>query len=99
MIRESQRGARARAWLESDIYRETWKKLEDDTIRRWRDSPVRDTEGQAMLRLKMQVLDQLRKEIEQVAYTGKLAEQTINEERSRMQRARDAVRGVFRKAV
>lgn len=99
LIRESARGRRAKSWLESEITREVFAVLEADTLEKWKASPIRDEEGQRILRLKWQVLQEMKKHVTDLAYTGKMAEQTIEQERTLTERLKDAARGVFRKVA
>lgn len=99
LIRESSRGSRAKAWLDSEITKEVFSVLEADTLEKWKNSPIRDEEGQRILRLKWQVLQEMKTHVMELAYTGRMAEQTIEQERSMAQRLADAARGVFRRAA
>ena len=73
--------------------REVFAVLEADTLEKWKTSPIRDEEGQRVLRLKWQVLQEMKKHVEDIAQTGKMASQSLEHERTLAQR----VRGVFRK--
>lgn len=95
LIRESARGSKARAWLDDEITRDVWAVLEADTLEKWKSSPVRDEEGQRILRLKWQVLQEMKKHVTDIAYTGKMAAQTLEHERSMAQKMRDAAKGIF----
>lgn len=99
LIRESARGGKANAWLQSEITREVFAVLEADTLEKWKASPIRDEEGQRILRLKWQVLQEMRKHVLDIATTGKMAEQQIEQERTMMQRAKDAARGIFKRVA
>ena len=97
LMRESARGGKAKHWLESDITKEVFSVLEADTLEKWKNSPIRDEEGQRILRLKWQVLQEMKKHVVDIATTGKMAEQSLQQERSMAQRMKDAARGVFGK--
>jgi hypothetical protein len=99
LIRESHRGGKARSWLDSEITKEVFSVLEADTLEKWKASPIRDEEGQRILRLKWQVLQEMKKHVLDIAATGKMAEQTMEQERTMMQRAKDAAKGIFRKVA
>lgn len=99
LIRESARGGKARAWLESEITKEVFAVLEADTLEKWKASPIRDDEGQRILRLKWQVLQEMKTHVTDIAQTGKMAAQTLEHERTLAQRMKDAARGIFRKVA
>lgn len=99
LIRESARGSKAKAWLDSDITRDVWDVLERDTLEKWKASPIRDEEGQRILRLKWQVLQEMKKHVTDIVYTGKMAEQTLEQERTMAQRLKDAAKGIIRRAA
>lgn len=92
LTEEASRGARANALLQSDVYRDAMAKVEAGIIERWKASPVRDLDGQHELRLMYKLLADLQGYINEVATTGKMAMQTLEQERSLAQRARAAVR-------
>mgnify|MGYP001598300693 CR=1 FL=1 len=92
LIRESGRGAKANAFLSSEIYRDAVTKLEAGIIESWKSSPVRDVEGQTYLRLMMKVLSDFQAHIKDIAQTGKMASVQLEHERSLAERARSAVR-------
>jgi hypothetical protein len=98
LIRESSRGAKASALLQSAIYREAMEKVEAGILESWKSSPVRDVEGQTYLRLMMKVLTDIKAHIKDVAETGKMASVQLEHERSLAQRAKDAVRAFRRTA-
>ena len=98
LIRESGRGAKASAWLSSEITRDVFAVLEADTLEKWKASPIRDDEGQRILRLKWQVLQEMKRHVEDIAQTGKMASQQLEHERSLVQKAGDAVRRFVRRA-
>lgn len=93
---ETARGIRAKSLLENDVYKEAVQAVENGIVDRWKASPVRDIEGQAQLRLMHKLLTDLRGYIEEVAYTGKMAEQQLMHERGLRERAKDAVRAFRR---
>lgn len=94
---ESGRGARAEALLNDDLLKEAFDTIEQDTLEKWKTCPVRDSEGQMILRLKMQVLTEMKSIIKDVATTGRLANEQLNRERGLRERAKAAVRE-FRRA-
>jgi hypothetical protein len=92
LLNESGRGARAKRLLEDDLLKEAFATVEADILEKWKNSPVRDQEGQFALRLKWQCLQEVRTCIADVAVTGKMADQSLQAERTLRQRAQDAVR-------
>ena len=88
---EMARGAKAKAILESGIYQEAVFIVEQDTMEKWKRSPIRDEEGQRFLRLKWQAIQEIKGYLKDVMETGKLASQTIEEKRSLSERTRAAV--------
>ena len=92
LVRESERGARARRILEDDLVKEAFSTVEDWIVNSWKESPIRDTEGQAGLRMMYQCLTRVRKHLEEVMATGKLANMQIEQERTIKSRMASAVR-------
>lgn len=88
LAREAERGVRARAMLDSAIFREVMEAIETATLDKWKSSPVRDQEGQFALRLKWQILQEIRGYLADIASTGKLAEAQIEQKRTMAERAR-----------
>lgn len=95
LIRETARGGKARTWLDSEITKEVFAVLEADTLDKWKTSPIRDEEGQRVLRLKWQVIQEMRKHVTDIAQTGKMAETTLAHERSLAER----VKGMFKRVA
>ena len=96
LIRETNRGAKAAQLLRSEIYVESMRKVEDGITQAWKDSPIRDAEGQQYLRLMMKVLKDLQAHIKDVAETGRMADVQLTQERSLADRARSAVKAFKR---
>jgi len=94
---ESARGAKARAVLESELFMEAVATVEADTLAKWKASPIRDTDGQLALRLKWQVIQEIKGHLSDLMMTGKLAEKTLQDERTLAQRARDSVAAFTRR--
>lgn len=88
---EAVRGVRAKRIVEDPIYREAWDVVEAEIIRRWRESPITDHDGQHELRLMLHVLGSVRKWFEDVMDTGKLASAQIEEKQTALQKVRRAV--------
>lgn len=94
--RELDRASRARLVLENELFHEAIGLIEADTLEKWKASPVRDAEGQLALRLKWQVIQEFKGQFVDAIETGKLAQKTMEQERSFKERARDAVRAFRR---
>lgn len=91
---EATRGAAAQNLLENELFREAFSVVKAEILEQWQTAPARDTEGRERLYVMVRLLEKLRGHIESVAETGKMARKQISdiEERSRLQRAMDAVR-------
>lgn len=88
LARELERGARAKALLGTAIFQEVLEAIETSILDKWKSSPIRDQEGQLALRLKWQIMQEIRGYLADVAETGKLAERTIIEKRTLAERAK-----------
>lgn len=95
--RESARGAKARQVLESELYQEAVAVVEEDTLTKWKSSPIRDTDGQLALRLKWQVIQEIKGHLADVMQTGRMAEEQLIAEAGMFERMREAFRKRARK--
>lgn len=95
LLGEIERGARARALLDSPVYLEALKAVRDGIYEQWAKSPIRDIEGQTSLRLMLKLLDDLEGNINRVATTGKLAAAQREHELSMKERAKKLARGLL----
>jgi hypothetical protein len=86
LLKESERGTRARLLLESEPYKEAVGKVRAGIIDRWSKSPVADKEGQHELRLMLKLLDDLEGNIKAVANDGVLADVLIAQEKEKESR-------------
>lgn len=91
---ELERGGRADALLNNDIYKESVGKVRQGIHDAWAAAPLRDVEGQTNLRLMLKLLDDLEKNIKQVAQTGKMASIQIETENKVKEAARRAMKGL-----
>lgn len=73
LLKEMAKGTRAKELLENEIYIEVMRQMEEKLLHGMRTCPLRDTEGLVSSRLMIELLDKFRKNIEQIASTGKLA--------------------------
>jgi hypothetical protein len=93
-----QKGLKAKAFLESEVYRDAYGKVRQAILDRWAESPIGDKEGQHELRLMLKVIDDLNGNIVSVVNTGKLASQQIEESKTRelAKRAMNGLRSLVR---
>lgn len=77
---EVQRGDMATAVLENPIYAESWESVRNGIIAAWESAPIRDKEGQNELKLMLKLLTDVRRNVETVMNTGKMAKIQIERE-------------------
>lgn len=92
MIKEAARGSKAKAILENEIFQDAWAKVEEGIIERWKEAPMRDLEGQQALKMMLKLMSDVRAQIEEVMTTGKMAEASLEHERTIAERAKAAIR-------
>lgn len=88
LLKQVDRGGKANALLNSEIYREAFRKVEEGIIEKWKDAPVRDLEGQQSLKLMHKLLSDVKAYIEGVAEDGKMAAITLDHERTLAHKAK-----------
>ena len=76
--KEKQRGVRAKAILEDEIFVEAIQKVSGELDTEWVNSPVRDTEGREKIYMMKKLLNVLLVQLRSVMETGKLASKQIN---------------------
>ena len=76
--KEKQRGYRAKAILEDEIFAEAIQKVSAELDLEWINSPVRDTEGREKIYMMKKMLHVLLVQLQSVMETGKLATKQIN---------------------
>ena len=76
--KEIQRGHRAKAILEDEIFAEAIQKVSAELDLEWINSPVRDTEGREKIYMMKKMLNVLLVQLQSVMETGKLATKQIN---------------------
>lgn len=86
LYKELELGAQAKFLIESPAYERAVTRIRQHIHEQWATSPVRDTEGQTMLRLKLKVLDELESYLHNEAMTGEMASKQIDDERKREER-------------
>lgn len=77
---ELRRGEQARQVIENEIYTEAWQSVREGIIGAWESAPIRDKEGQNELKLMLKLLTDVRRNIETVMNTGKMAKIQIERE-------------------
>lgn len=77
---ELRRGDMARQIIENPIYSEAWQSVRDGIIWAWESAPIRDKEGQNELKLMLKLLTDVKRNVETVMQTGKLAKIQIERE-------------------
>ncbi len=90
--REMSRGQQARELLEHPMFVEAFDKVRSGILQSWEASPIRDEDGQRTLRLMLKVLGDVRKNIEEVAQTGKIAMIQREQEITRLERMKQRFR-------
>jgi len=94
LMKEVEAGERAkRVMLELE---EAFTQIEQAITKAWREAPTRDTEGQQLLKLRMQALDEIRKYIEGTLKNAAFAENELAAERARREQQKQAVRPLRR---
>ena len=76
--KEQQRGHRAKAILDDEIFVEAIQKVSGELDAEWMNSPVRDTEGREKIYMMKKMLNVLLVQLRSVMETGKLATKQIN---------------------
>ena len=76
--KEKQRGHRAKAILEDEIFAEAVQKVSSELRQEWLSSPIRDTEGREKIYMMEKMLNVLLVQIKSVMETGKLASKQVN---------------------
>ena len=76
--KEIQRGHRAKAILEDEIFAEAIQKVSVELDQEWLNSPIRDTEGREKIYMMKKMLNVLLVQLQSVMETGKLATKQIN---------------------
>lgn len=71
--REVVRGQQAKELLENDLYKEAWEKVESAIIQKWKDCGIREKESQLELKQMFHVLSEVKRYVQVIAETGKMA--------------------------
>lgn len=77
---EIARGAEAKKIIESPVYTQAFQSVRDAVTRKWRESPVSDTQGMYELKMMDKVLSLVHGYINDAMQTGKMAEIQLESE-------------------
>lgn len=77
LTNERNRGARAQALLDNDLFKDAVASIEHRLIDEWRKSPLRDTDGREKLHMMQHLLDKLVCHIRDHIQTGQLASHSL----------------------
>lgn len=72
--REAARGQQAQDLLDNDIYKEAWNSVESAIIQKWKDCGIREKDSQLELKQMFHVLSEVRRYVQVIAETGKMAQ-------------------------
>lgn len=96
LIKESERGARARAIFEDSMVQEALAAMDAGIVEAWKKSPIRDGEGQMQLRLLAKLLHDFKSYFLDAMSTGKMANVQLEHERTLKERAKAAYKEFVR---
>lgn len=85
---EARRGEYAAELLNNPVFKDVWSQFETQIVRELKNSSPRDAEGREKCILMLQLLEKLRRMVEETAYSGKMANMMM-ERRSAAQRVRE----------
>lgn len=71
--KEKQRGLRAKAILEDELFVEAVNTIKTSLYQEWQNTPIRDSEGREKIFLMTRMFDSLLVQLKSVLETGKLA--------------------------
>lgn len=92
LIKESERGAKARSIFEDSFVQEALQAMESGIVQAWQKAPIRDAEGQLQLKLLHKLLSDFKGYFVEAMTSGKMADVQLQHERSLKERAKAAVR-------
>lgn len=72
--REAARGQQAQDLLDNDLYKESWNSVESAIIQKWKDCGIREKDSQLELKQMFHVLSEVRRYVQVIAETGKMAQ-------------------------
>lgn len=88
LIKETERGNRAKRILEDDLWLEAWATIEMEFLSAWRNSPARDEEGREAIWKMLKVAERVRSQLESHMMTGRLAEKELEKHGRETKRTR-----------
>lgn len=83
---ERERAAQARTLTEHPLWAEAWAMWEAATLRAWRDTAPGDSARREQLWMAVEVAGKVRRHIERIIETGKMAEQALADEERKHER-------------
>jgi len=93
--REVEAGERAKRLMAE--LEESFTQIEQAIMKAWRDAPTRDVDGQQLLKLRMQALDEVKKYIEGTIKMAQFAENELAAERTRREKESKSAVRLFRR--
>ena len=76
------KGSRAREILENEIYQAAFDEIEQELVKAWKQSPLRDAEGREKLHLMLTMLLRVQTCLQNTMDSGKLAEKDLMHKRT-----------------
>lgn len=89
---EAARGQRAAELMSDELLSEAFSTLRDGFTKAWQNSPARDTEGREKIWLMLNCLSGVEGHLSTVMTTGKMAALQLEQERTRLQRAKEWIK-------
>jgi len=86
---EIYRGDEANKLLENDIYIESMQKVRDGIVKAMQDAPMGDEKTHNRLVIALQLLNQIEKQIKDIATTGKMAKLQFEQQSTMRERFRN----------
>lgn len=80
LYNERERAAQARTLIEHPLWIEAWAAWESVTLKEWRGTAPGDSARREQLWMAIEVAGKVRRNIERIIETGKLAEQALADE-------------------
>lgn len=78
------RGIKAERLLTDEMFVEAFNSVEQAILQKWRDAPIRDTEGQHELKLMHKLLQEVKAVLEATITDGKLAGEELKRQNSKL---------------
>jgi hypothetical protein len=88
LYREREKGHEAYSLLNDPIFSDVIQSLRNRLINEWEASPIRDIDGQHKLKLMLNALDGIVRNLEEAYQTGKLAAKQLEDEEEKKRQRR-----------